>query len=63
MAPSDPVKHYLTKGWKTGKNPEPAFQTNTYLAIHGSEKCNGENAYVSWLKTGKERGEKARFKY
>ena len=60
MAPSDPVKHYLTKGWKTGKNPEPAFQTNTYLAIHGSEKCNGENAYVSWLKTGKERGEKAR---
>ena len=31
QADDDPVKHYLTHGWKEGRDPSPGFSTNNYL--------------------------------
>jgi GT2 family glycosyltransferase len=34
----DPIKHYLRKGWKEGKNPSESFNTNKYLEDNPSIK-------------------------
>lgn len=49
----DPVKHYLTIGWKLGNDPSPIFSTNGYLSLNNDVKKANVCPLVHYLKCGK----------
>jgi len=48
----DPYQHYLTTGWKEGRNPSALFDTNYYLAQNPGVKAAGINPLVHFEQTG-----------
>jgi len=52
----DPVEHYLTVGWKEGKNPSSLFDTNFYLEKYQDVKRMGINPLVHYLRNGQKEG-------
>ena len=52
----DPINHYLTVGWKEGKNPSAKFDGNAYLQKYQDVKNAGVNPLVHYLQYGKDEG-------
>lgn len=53
------VEHYVTHGWREGRDPSPEFDTNYYLEYHPDVKASGMNPYFHYLKYGKKEGRHA----
>lgn len=51
-----PVGHYLTAGWKEGKNPSPRFHTWKYLYAYPDVRQSGMNPLVHYLSHGRAEG-------
>lgn len=52
----NPVKHYLEKGWREGKNPSEKFSTNKYLYAYPDVQDRNMNPLEHYLFHGKKRG-------
>ena len=48
----DPLQHYLTYGWKEGRDPSAQFSTNQYLAAYGDVAAAGINPLQHYLEYG-----------
>ena len=53
---TSPVGHYLTAGWKEGKNPSPRFHTWKYLYAYPDVRQSGMNPLVHYLSHGRAEG-------
>lgn len=48
----DPLLHYITQGWREGRNPNPLFDTNWYLRQNPDVSAAGENPLVHYVLFG-----------
>ncbi len=48
----DPLRHYVTYGWKEGRNPSEQFDTRFYLQVHPDVKISKMNPLVHYIKYG-----------
>ena len=49
---ADPFEHYMTSGWKEGRDPSPAFSTSYYLERYPGIAQLGINPFVHWVSYG-----------
>lgn len=56
----DPVRHYLTTGWREGRDPHPEFSTSHYLRAYSDHLSEEENPFVDYLVRGRAEGRIAR---
>ena len=49
----DPVNHYLTRGWREGRNPNKKFLTNYYLSTNPDVKNSGINPFLHYINHGR----------
>ncbi|MEM0910613.1 MAG: hypothetical protein AAGJ37_06535 [Pseudomonadota bacterium] len=54
-----PIDHYVTFGWKEGRNPSPKFNTNRYLYNNPDVTRSGINPLDHWIIFGKKEGRPA----
>ena len=47
---ADPVRHYLDRGWREGRDPRPDFSTCGYLAIHEEVARAQQNPFIHYLR-------------
>lgn len=47
------AEHYLTKGWKEGKDPSPRFSTSGYLRLNDDVRESGICPLIHWKLKGK----------
>lgn len=52
----DPVRHYIERGWKEGKNPSEKFDTNKYLFSYPDIRRSNKNPLKHYLRCGKKEG-------
>ena len=52
----DPLEHYVSFGWKEGRDPSPAFSTNYYLENNPDVKNAGVNPFWHYLAQGESEG-------
>ena len=52
----EPVRHFLDKGWREGRNPSSAFDTADYLERHLDVARAGANPLVHYLRRGQREG-------
>ncbi|MEN2786384.1 glycosyltransferase [Sphingomonas qilianensis] len=45
----DPFVHYMTQGWREGRDPSAHFETLAYLMAHRDVLRAGTNPFVHWL--------------
>ena len=63
-AGADPLTHFITQGWREGRDPHPLFDTSWYLAQHPELGATGRNplehfvAGIRGLHPGSEGGER-----
>lgn len=51
---SDPVWHYITKGWHRGCDPSPLFDTSYYVEAYPDVRESGINPLYHFVKYGKQ---------
>lgn len=51
-AGTNPLLHYLTHGWKEGRNPHPLFDGNWYLQQNPDVATSGTNPLVHYVRWG-----------
>ncbi|AHM03351.1 hypothetical protein roselon_00951 [Roseibacterium elongatum DSM 19469] len=51
--PDDPIEHYLSEGWREGRDPVPWFSTRHYLATNEDVAEAGVNPFVHYCLTGR----------
>ena len=51
-----PFDHFMTIGWKEGRNPNAQFNTFAYLRKHLDVAVSGFNPFVHYLKYGRKEG-------
>ena len=56
---TDPYLHYLTYGWKEGRNPDALFNTNYYLAQNPDVKAAGADPLLQYVAIGQAEGRTA----
>ena len=56
FADVDPLQHYLTIGWKEGRNPSAQFNVDSYLQNNPEVKSSGINPFVHYVFHNKEDG-------
>jgi glycosyltransferase involved in cell wall biosynthesis len=56
IADVDPLKHYLTIGWKEGRSPSAQFNGDIYLQNNPDVKSSGINPLVHYVLHGREEG-------
>lgn len=49
----NPILHYITNGWKEGRNPSKNFDTNLYLENNQDVKAAGINPLIHYILFGK----------
>lgn len=49
----DPIKHYLTYGWRELRNPSLCFDTSYYLSNNADVKESGVNPLLHYIQLGK----------
>ena len=54
-----PVRHYILKGWKEGKDPCELFSTTAYLKMYGDVREAKVNPFYHYLAFGKQEGRAA----
>lgn len=47
----DPIFHYITNGWKEGRDPSPEFSTSGYLAQHAGSLMPDCNPFMHYLRS------------
>lgn len=55
----DAQHHYLTLGWREGRDPNPLFSTNWYLAHHSEVQRSGDNPLLHYIRHGAVEGRDA----
>ena len=50
------LDHYLSHGWREGRDPNPEFDTSYYLEYHPDVRSSGMNPFFHYLKFGKQEG-------
>jgi hypothetical protein len=50
----DPLRHYLSEGWREGRDPSPRFSTTGYLALHEDVRRQDINPLVHYVLYGQE---------
>ena len=48
----DPLEHYLTYGWREGRDPSPTFSTNYYLGTNQDIRDAGINPFLHYCQYG-----------
>lgn len=48
----DPLEHYMSFGWKEGRNPTPSFSTSFYLETSPDVRAADINPFVHWVLFG-----------
>lgn len=56
----DPLLHYLTAGWREGRNPSWRFDTNFYLDSYEDVRRAGVNPYFHYIVAGQQEGRRAK---
>lgn len=51
-----PVLHYVQKGWREGKDPNPDFSTRYYLAANPDIASRGVNPFFHYIRFGRHEG-------
>ena len=49
----NPLWHFVSVGWKEGRNPSPSFFSDSYLSANKDVKKSGQNPLVHFLRFGK----------
>ncbi|MEW5688114.1 MAG: hypothetical protein AB1942_24620 [Pseudomonadota bacterium] len=49
----DPLDHFLTHGWREGRDPNPRFSVADYLDSHPDVRATGANPFVHYLRHGR----------
>lgn len=52
----NPLSHFVSFGWKEGRNPSSTFDTQFYLAENEDVKMSGINPFVHYIRYGKKEG-------
>lgn len=52
----DPLEHYISDGWKEGRDPAPDFSTSYYLQTNPDVNAKGINPFYHYLVTGRREG-------
>ncbi|CAA2160582.1 hypothetical protein MBRA_05738 [Methylobacterium brachiatum] len=52
----DPVRDYLTVGWRAGRDPRPDFSTADYLAARPYLTAAGINPFLHWVSAQRAKG-------
>lgn len=60
VAGIDPLFHYLTAGWREGRNPSWQFDTNFYLESYEDVRRADINPYVHYIVAGQAEGRRAK---
>ena len=58
-AAHDPLVHYLTLGWREGRDPSPSFSTGAYLELHADVHDSGMNPFRHWVLHGMREGRRS----
>jgi hypothetical protein len=53
---ADLATHYMTEGWRQGRNPSAWFDTERYLAANSDVAAAGVNPLVHYLQYGRAEG-------
>jgi hypothetical protein len=48
----DPLDHYMTVGWREGRNPSPMFSTSAYLKANDDVAAMGINPFLHYVEFG-----------
>jgi glycosyltransferase involved in cell wall biosynthesis len=51
-----PIEHYVTIGWREGKDPSPNFNTRYYLTVHADVSAAGMNPLFHFIRFGRSEG-------
>jgi lipopolysaccharide biosynthesis protein len=49
----DPFKHYMSTGWREGRDPTPDFSSYFYLENHEDVRQHGVNPFLHWALHGR----------
>jgi len=52
----DPVRHFVAKGWREGRNPSAFFDIYDYLKCHPEVVWSGANPFLDYMKRWKGEG-------
>ncbi|MGA0608264.1 hypothetical protein ACO2Q0_19905 [Phenylobacterium sp. VNQ135] len=55
-AGADPLHHFLTHGWREGRDPNPNFSVRAYLHENPEVARTGLNPFVHYLRHGRKEG-------
>jgi len=55
-AGADPLHHFLTHGWREGRDPNPNFSVRAYLNENPEVAASGINPFVHYLRHGRSEG-------
>lgn len=47
-----PLEHYMSHGWREGRDPSAGFSTSGYLAHHDDVRAAGINPLIHFLEYG-----------
>ena len=56
----DPLDHFLTTGWREGRDPAPWFSVSDYLELNPDIAAAGVNPFVHFLQAGRREGRTAK---
>ena len=52
---ADPLDHFMTYGWREGRDPSPEFSVRAYLEAFPAVADEGVNPFVHWITNGRPR--------
>ena len=53
---TNPIKHYLSFGWREGRNPSPKFDNDAYLSMHSDVAAANICPLVHYIQFGRDEG-------
>lgn len=56
IADTDPLMHFVRRGWQEGRNPSKEFNVNYYLDTNADVRSSGVNPLVHYIRFGKAEG-------
>src|SRR5690606_37243226 len=57
---ADPLRHFLTEGWREGRDPNPRFSLKEYLETYPDIAEAQINPFVHFIRAGRAKGRMAR---
>lgn len=57
----DPLQHFVTTGWREGRNPNARFSTDDYLEANPDVGAAGVNPFWHYIRSGRAEGREQRF--